>query len=263
MEVHYMYDDNTNYYMDDDESYFENKKKDNKSTSQVETKNKQEIDPLQQKIDYVTDTSDYDSDEMVLITPEQATAEYNKQRIEKDAILTKNYADPILAKAISQVEARIGRKINYEEFDKMCKTYAAELANADARFKKQEPNPIDYKTYYDQLIQNKKVVPAYQVYADKLEQSKVDEIDTLLKNAQAANKGATLKVRAGSAINMHHDGDVVFEDTEMRREIKIDNKRDVELLHMKHRQAFLDKKYADEIKEESGVSSVHTNDGFE
>lgn len=257
-------DDDTNYYMDDDESYLENRK--SKSSGQVEqtksaTSKVEEV--LQKKINYKTDTSNYESDEMVLITPEQADADYKSKEATEQAILTKNYADPVMAKAISTVEARIGRKINYEEFDKMCKTYAAELANADARMKKADPNPIDYKTYYDQLIQNKKVVPAYQVYANKLEQSKVDEIDSLLQAAKAANDGAELHVKAGEVINMHHNGNVVFEDTDNRRRIKIDNKKDVELLHMKHRQAFLDKKYADEIKRESGIAIDHDNEGFE
>lgn len=258
-------DDDTNYYMDDDESYLENRKN-NKSSGQVEQikDSASKIDEaLQKKIDYKTDTSNYESDEMVLITPEQADAEYKSKEATEQAILTKNYADPVMARAINKVESRIGRRINYEEFDKMCKTYAAELANADARMKRADPNPIDYKTYYDQLIQNKRVVPAYQVYANKLEQSKVDEIDSLLQATKAANNGAELHVKAGEVINIHHNGDVVFEDTDNRRRIKIDNKKDVELLHMKYRQAFLDKKYADEIKRESGITTDHNNEGFE
>lgn len=260
-----MYDnDDTNYYMDDDESYLEDRR--NKSSEQIEltkfTTSKVDED-LQKKINYKTNTSNYESDDMILITPEQADEEFKSKEATEQAILTKNYADPVMAKAINTVESRIGRRINYEEFDKLCKTYAAELANADARMKKTDPNPIDYKTYYDQLIQNKKVAPAYQVYANKLEQSKVDEIDTLLKAAKTANDGAELHVKAGEVINIHHNGNVVFEDMDKRRNIKIDNKKDVELLHMKHRQAFLDKKYSDEIKRESGITVDHNNEGFE
>ena len=124
---------------------------------------------------------------------------------------------------------------------------------------------IDYNTYYNQLIQNRKVTPAYKVYANKLEEDKVNEISELLQAAKSSGDNSTLKLKVGSSVNMHHKGKVTFEDPARLRRITIDNKRDVDLLHMKHRKEFLDKKYATQIREEIGelTHGVHDDEGFE
>jgi len=260
-------DDNVNYYKDDDEYFFERRMKVPKTTIVAETGKKltEEEKKLKEKLEHETNTINYDRVEDCLITPEEATQIELARRRQEALDEVKEYANPVFAQAVKQVESKLGRKINYDEFDKMCQTYAGELAEADARTRKRPLNPIDYKTYYNQLIQNRKVVPAYKMYANRLESDKVNEIAGLLETAKAASEGSTLKLKAGSSVNIHHKGKVTFEDMERRRRITIDNKRDVDLLHMKHRKEFLDKKYSKEIKEEIGelTTGVHDNEGFE
>ena len=259
-------DDDTNYIKDDDEYFFNKRMKVPKTTiiSNDGKKLSTEEEELNKKLSYETDTSNYKRFDELLITPEQANTEYSIKQREEEMNSIKDYANPVFAQAVKQVESKLGRKINYDEFDKMCKTYAAELANIDAKTRNREPNLVDYNTYYDQLIQNKKIVPLYQVYAARLEQDKVDEIDRLYKEAKATTNGQQLYLKAGSSVNIRHKGKVTFEDLEKRRRITIDNKRDVELLHMKHRKEFIDKKYSKEIQEELGqISNEHENDGFE
>ena len=259
-------DDDTNYIKDDDEYFFNKRMKVPKTTiiSNDGKKLSTEEEELNKKLSYETDTSNYKRFDELLITPEQANAEYSIKQREEEMNSVKDYANPVFAQAVKQVESKLGRKINYDEFDKMCKTYAAELANIDAKTRNREPNLVDYNTYYNQLIQNKKIVPLYQVYAARLEQDKVDEIDKLYKEAKATTSGQQLYLKAGSSVNIRHKGKVTFEDLEKRRRITIDNKRDVELLHMKHRKEFIDKKYSKEIQEELGqISNEHENDGFE
>ena len=260
-------DDNVNYYEDDDEYFFEKRMKVPKTTIIADAGKKLSPDEekLKRKLEHETNTINYERIEDCLITPEEAT-EIEIARRQKESIEeVKDYANPVFAQAVKQVESKLGRKINYDEFDKMCKTYAAELANADARTRNRDPNPIDYNTYYNQLIQNRKVTPAYKVYANKLEEDKVNEISELLQAAKSSGDNSTLKLKVGSSVNMHHKGKVTFEDPSHRRRITIDNKRDVDLLHMKHRKEFLDKKYATQIKEEIGelTHGVHDNEGFE
>lgn len=259
--------DEENYYRDDDEFFFENRFKVPKTTIIAENGNNltAEEKELKNKLEHETNTVNYDRIEECLITPEEVEAAEAKKRRQAELDEVKEYANPVFAQAVKQVEDKLGRKINYDEFDKMCQTYAAELANADARTKRRDPNPLDYNNYYNQLIQNKKVIPAYKSFANGLESQKVDEISNLLDSAKAAGENSKLTLRVGSNVNIRHKGKVTFEDTEKRRRITIDNKKDVDLLHMKHRQEFLDKKYSKEITEEIGEleHGVHTNDGFE
>lgn len=253
------YDENTNYssYSDDDEAYFD-KIKNKRDHVQVMSASPKKESDLDKMVNHVTDTKDYDSTKMELISPEEVESQFVDNENPNRA-----YADPVMDEAVKSVERRLGRKINYDEFDKMCKTYAAELVNADARLNKQQPNQQDYELYYSQLIQNKKIEPKYKSYAKKYEQQKVDELYDLYLKAKKATDNSTLNVKLGSVINMRHKGDVEFEDSENRRTIKINNEKDVKLLHMKQRKDFLDKKFGDIIKEETGEQVEFDMDGFE
>ena len=256
------YDENTNYasFLDDDEAYADriNNKRNNIQVESASSKKESELSIL---VNHVTNTKNYDSTKMELISPEEAEKDFfNKNEFDDR---NREYADPVMNSAVKNVEKKLGRKITYDEFDKMCKTYAAELVNADARLNNSEPNQQDYNLYYGQLIQNKRIEPKYKSYAKKYEQQKVDELFDLYKKAKKATDNSTLNVKLGSVINMRHNGDVEFEDTENRRMIKINNKNDVKLLHMKQRKDFLDKKFGNIIREETGVHVDKDMDGFE
>ena len=224
----------------------------------IEIQSSRNNNPYQDKKNYQTDTSHYNpldsrNRECVLITPEKAKEDDPNER----------FADPVIAIAVESIEHKIGRKINYDEFDKLCKTYAADLTEADRRSKGEDrPNPQNYMAYYNQLIQNKKVIPAHQIQANQHEQSLVNEIDGLMKQSKMY-QNYDMHIEAGRPINIRHQGKVIIKDEGNNREITINNKDDVKLLHMRHRQEFLDKLYKEDIARESGQSVNHDNDGFE
>jgi len=251
---------------DDFDSSVPSKKLKNISSFQnieIDENENSESKAFKQALKHKTDTSSYNGTKMEIISPEEANNQATKQKLDSMNKLTEEYADPVLAIAVKNIEAKIGRKINYDEFDKLCRTYAAELVNRDAEIKGngERPNPIDYNSYYETLIQNKKVIPAYKMRMSKYENSLVSEIDDLLTQAKKYDE-SDLHINRGDPINIRHNGRVIIRDESKNREIVINNKNDVKLLHMKYRQDFLDKKYKDQIdKEANGYS--HDSDGFE
>lgn len=252
-----IYDDD----FDDFEEYVPQKQVEIKieENDDIQTKN------LKKKLNHKTDTSSFNEMDYEIISPEEATAQSSSIFNGSKDNVSNDYADPILARAVYQIENKLNRKINYDEFDKLCKTYAAELANRDAEYRNdgQPPNQIDFKLYYDTLIQNKKVQPAYKMHMQNYESSLVDEIGDLLDRHQVFDD-RDIHVERGSPINIRHKGKVYIRDEEKNREIIINNKKDVELLHMKHRQEWLDKKYKEDIaKEINGEGDSHSSDGFE
>jgi len=264
-----LYNDEENYYKDDDDYEYtkniEQKKKLEIKNTDKTTDNK--IDEKTKiKLNHVTDTSTYETDkQMILITPEQAQTEYENQQKIKNFELTKEYANPVFAQAVKQVEDKLKRKINYDEFDKMCKTYAGELANADARSLNRAPKEEDFDKYYNDLIQNKTVKPLYKNYGARLEVQKVDEIYDLYLKAKDKIDSSTIKSSMNKPINIHHKGKVEFQDFENRKKITINNENDVKLLHMQYRKDFLDKRFGNEIQKETGIANnkIHDNEGFE
>ncbi len=217
--------------------------------------------PILNKLNHKTDTHNYNSFEFDIITPEEAEKQSKKMFEHNVPNASPEYADPIIAQAVYQIEHKLGRKINYDEFDKLCKTYAAELTNRDAQYKGTgEPNPIDYKLYYDTLIQNRKVKPAYEMRMSKYEDSLVTEISELMETHKNFDT-RDLHISRGDPINVRHKGNVFIRDEEHNQEIKINNKKDVDLLRMKYREDWLKKKYKNDIDAE--INGVHSNDGFE
>lgn len=218
-------------------------------------------------LDHKTDMSVFDrmhgkDRKNVFVTPEEA------QRIEsvmkqKEAQSNGYYADPVIAVAAKRIEDRTGHPLTYDEFDKLCKTYASDLAEIDRKIRHSDsPDPGVYNSYYQQLIQNKKVLPAWKVQSSAHEQSLVHEIDALMTEAKRYDD-YDMHVKAGSAINIHHKGKVIMRDEDKNREIIINNYDDVKLLHMRHRQAVLDKMYSEDIEKVKNGGDIHSNDGFE
>lgn len=220
------------------------------------------VDPeVKRKIEYKTDTSNYDPTEYGIVSPEKAQAEWEASRIKAEQELTREYADPVLAQAVKNIEGKLKRKITYDEFDRLCKTYAATLADLDANHTGGSVNPIDYKTYYNQLIQNRRVKPAYQVYAERAERERVDEIFDLLQEHQKYNT-SELHIDKGQPINIRHQGKVAIKDKAHNREIIINNKEDVELLQARYRKDWIDK-HLQKQKEDILREGTHDDDGWE
>ena len=221
--------------------------------------------------DYQTNTKNMNVSEFSLINPESnknVNADRELQNSEKEYFdeLTKRYADPVIAQAADRIEKRTGKKLSYQDFDKLCRTYAAELVQIDAKNRGRDPNPVDYRNYYEQLIQNRKVVPAYINNAQRIEKGMVDEIFSLMQRHKI-NDSRTIHIEQGSSINIRHKGKVSIRDDSHNREITINNGADVKLLHMQYRKDFLDKRYREEVTSgiDTGVDAngEHSSDGFE
>lgn len=254
-----LYHDNDVYIDDDFDDDFSG------NTSNVENQDKEisidssDADKIN-KINYKTDTSSYNPMDYQIISPEEAEEENRKIELNKN-INNNEYADPILGQAIKQIEDKLERKITYDEFEKLCRTYAAELVNKDAEIRGTEPNKNDYNLYYDTLIQNKKVVPAYMIRMQNYESSIVNEIDDLMKKHSKYNENP-LTIKLGNTVNIRHKGKVVIRDDNKSREYVINNDNDVKLLHMKYREDWINKRFGDQIGNGQS-SSFHDNDGFE
>lgn len=234
-------------------------------TFQIDKTDDEKTVDLKKKLNHKTDTTSFNSMSYEIMSPEEATQQTEAMISARDEEQTsKDYADPVLAKAVYQVEKKFGRKITYDEFDKLCRTYAAELANKDAAYKNngEKANPIDYKLYYETLIQNKKVQPAYKMHMQTYENSLIDEIDDLLDRHREFDS-RDIHVGKGDPINIRHKGKVYIKDEEKNREIIINNKKDVDLLHMRYREDWLEKKYKKEIEKDLNGGDDHSNDGFE
>jgi len=222
---------------------------------------------IKRAIEHKTDISTFNrmsgkDRKTVFVTPEEAQ-KIDSMMKQKQAQVNGYYADPVIAVAAKRIEDRTGHPLTYDEFDKLCKTYAADLADIDRKIRHENgPDPDVYNSYYNQLIQNKKVLPAWKVQSSAHEQSLVHEIDALMGEAKRYDN-YDIHVKAGTPINIHHKGKVIMKDEDRNREIIIDNYEDVKLLHMKHRQAVLDKMYSDEINKAQSGEGFHSNDGFE
>ncbi len=264
------YHDSSNYVADeyDDDFDLDPSKESNKETIQISNLNDEESKKdieLNKKLIHKTDTKEYNSFEFDIMSPENANADSEKiftfSTPDLELSVSEEYADPVIAQAVTQIESKVNRKITHDEFDKLCKTYASVLANRDAWLRDMEaPNPIDYKMYYDTLIQNKKIKPAFEMRMSKLEDQMVGEIDRLME-AHKNFDYRDLHVNKGTPVNVRHKGKVCIRDEEHNQEIKIDNKKDVDLLRMKYRKDWLDKKHERDINDE--LNGNHSNDGFE
>lgn len=252
------YHDSDDYIDDDFDDDFVNNAN-NSFKTEIDTNNSEEVN-MTNKINYKTDTSSYDPTSYRIISPEEAEEENRKLNQQKSA-LNDEYADPILGQAIKQIEDKLERKITYDEFEKLCKTYAAELVNRDAEVKGSEPSKTDYKLYYETLIQNKKVVPAYLMRMQNYENSIINEIDDLMKKHSKYNE-SDLSIKLGNSVNIRHKGKVIIRDENKSREYVINNENDVKLLHMKYREDWINKKFGDQINGTQS-SKFHDNDGFE
>lgn len=221
---------------------------------------------LKRKIEYKTDTSSFNSSEMVIVSPEQADEEAKEAKMES-VVSDGRFTNQEFGIAVSNIEAKLGRKINYDEFDKMCRSYATVLCERDAdirRTNKNQPVVVDpaYRDeYYKKLIKNEKVDPAYKMHLKAYEESMIGPISSLYDEYKNT-KIDELKVEDGKPINMRYKGKVAISEDKNGQVIVIDNDADTKLLHMQHRKNWLDKRFPDQIK---GVSTAdhHNDDGFE
>lgn len=229
-------DDSTACYVDDDDIQ---PAKSVSANGKIEIANEDSMRMLSHK----TDTSSYDSFEFDIVTPEQANKEHEAQM--------KKVANPEFEFVVSSLESRAKRKLTAEEYDKVCMKYAAILCERDeeAKNKYQENiqiNPKIRDIYYRLLKENKPVSSITEVTMRAYEKTMIAPIEELL-TAHQSQLPETIEVKSGRPINIRHGGKVRIAEDHDGKVIVIDNKKDVSLLHMQQRKAWLDKKFGDQI----------------
>ena len=216
-----------------------------------------ENDEFKQKYYHKTDTSNYDSSEMEVFSPEDV----EQERL--DQIRNQRFANDEFGTAVESIESKLGREINFDEFDKLCRSYATVLCEEDAKLLKS--GKVDgeaRKRYYDDLIHNRKVTRVVRGYYENIETIKVNDIRKELERVKSIPTGE-LEVKSGKPVNYRHKGKVKIRDNEKGLLYVIDNNADVKLFNMRNRQEWLDKRYPEEIAEASGdVGGRIDDDGF-
>lgn len=99
-------DDNVNYYRDDDEYFYEKRMKVPKMKIVANDGGKlsPEEEKLSKKLGHETSTVNYERVDESLITPEEATKIEIARRKQEEKELVKEYANPVFAQAVRQVE---------------------------------------------------------------------------------------------------------------------------------------------------------------
>ena len=193
---------------------------------------------------HYTNTTDYNSSKLKILTPEEENQKINGILVNDN----KRFANPEVEVAVDNIEKKLGREINEDEYDKLCRTYANILVEHDINNKKlykdisEEELNSDRKLYYDMLIQNRQIVLASRERMSNYEETMIAPIEAQLDIAMN-NELSYIKVKQGKPINLKHHGKVAIAEDDNGRTIIIDNERDVKLLHMKYRQDWLDKRY--------------------
>lgn len=206
-------------------------------------------------------TSDYDSTEFDIVSPEDAERERLEQ-IKKERFANKDFGI-----AVRNIEQNIlGREITVDEYDKMCRSYATALYEEDVKLTKNGMtlDPNIRQKYYEDLINNRPVKRAHRGYYEQQEAFAADDIGKELERVKSQPIGE-LEIKSGKPINYNHKGQVKITGNENGLVYIINNEKDVKLLNMKNRQIWLDKRFSDEIASElgNGKANVHGADGFE
>jgi hypothetical protein len=186
-----------------------------------------------------TDTSKYDETKFDVISPEEVMDEEAKENNDNP--------NPEFTKAITDLEKSIDRQLTQEEFLKVAETYATILVERDeedsTRYKGEyEINPVKKELYLKMILEKEPVEKAFQKsmksYEDQMLLPLVMEIEEAQKNELKV-----IEMKSNNRVNVRYKGKCRIAADEGGKVIVIDNKNDVDLLHMKYRKEWIDKKY--------------------
>jgi hypothetical protein len=220
-------------YVDDEE--LENEVKQKEKSSQKND----EVTPL-----YVTNTKNYNSNEFEIITPEEVERFHKLDEI--------NNPNPEFKEAIKNIENVTNRQLTKEEYFKAADVYATILAERDEERKKNYEgkyviNPIKKEKYFQLILENKPVNTAMRELVRDYENSKLEDIEKAMEDAQTEDIGF-LELKENKRINIHYKGKCRIASDQGGKVIVIDNKNDVDLLRMKYRKEWIDKKFPDTVE---------------
>jgi hypothetical protein len=207
---------------------------------------------------YITDTKNYDPTKFNIISPEETVIEYEKDQI--------NNPNPEFSLAIKELEGITKRPLTKEEYIKAANTYATILTERDEEKKKNyegkyEINPIKKDIYLDLILNNKPVSTAFE---QSMKEYENNMIAPLMKSFEEArqNELKVLELKKKARVNLRYKGKCRIAADEGGKVIIIDNKNDVDLLRMKYRKAWIEKRFPEKIKGKQESNSLD-DDEFE
>jgi hypothetical protein len=208
-------------------------------------------------INHITNTKNYDPTKFNIISPEKATEEIEREML--------NNPNPEFSQAIQNIEKATNRILTKEEYIKAADTYATILAERDEEKKKNyegkyEINPIRKEKYFELLLNN---IPVTNALAESMKTFENSLIAPLMDALEKSKKDEVnvLELKKKARVNLRYKGKCRIAADEGGKVIIIDNKNDVDLLRMKYRKEWIEKKYP-EVKNQQ-ITNVLENDEFE
>jgi hypothetical protein len=190
-------------------------------------------------VTHITDTKRYDPTQFIVISPEEVM-KMNEEKSSGDA-------NPGFTKILNDIKQSKNRPLSRDEYFKACDVYAGALAEIDEEKKKDyegatKVNPIKKEQYLRLLLENKPVSEVASETMKMYESDKVNEVEHAYKDA-IKSESKVIEVKNGKRINLRYKGKCRIASDESGKVVIIDNKSDVDLLRMKYRQEWIDKKY--------------------
>jgi hypothetical protein len=202
-----------------------------------------EDERLERMINHVTNTKKYDTTKLEIISPETVMKE--NETHEKDN------PNPEFTDALKELTKIYKRPLTKNEYIKACDSYATILAEKDEEKKKNYDgkyiiNPINKERYLRLLLENKPVTNAFRESMQEYENVMVNSVLEAYGRAKE-NELKVLEIKPEKRVNVRYKGKCRIASDQSGKVVIIDNKNDVNLLRMKYRKEWIDKKYPDEF----------------
>jgi hypothetical protein len=197
---------------------------------------------------YETNTKNFDPLYFEVISPEEVQKAH-------EAYESVN-PNPEFHEAVALIEKANSRKLTRDEYVKAADSYAAILAERDEERRKTYEgkyniNPMVKQKILQLLLENKPAGTAMRELVRDYEDSMLAPLADALQEARGGER-KTMEVKKNrqgkKLINIRYKGKCRIASDENGKVIVIDNKNDVNLLHMKYRKEWIDKKYPNDVK---------------
>jgi hypothetical protein len=209
-------------------------------------------------INHVTNTKDYNPNKFDIISPEDIMRQIEREE--------KNNPNPEFTQAIHELEKIKNSPLSKEEYIKAADSYASILAERDEDKKKNyegkyQINPIKKEKYLELILTNIPVTNAFEESMKTYENSLIKPLEDAFEKAQK-DENTVIEMKRNTRVNMRYKGKCRIAVDEGGKVIIIDNKNDVDLLRMKYRKEWIEKRYpADTIGKP--IANVLDDDEFE
>jgi hypothetical protein len=206
---------------------------------------------------YKTNTKNIDVTTFTIISPEEVDKIAEQEEL--------NNPNPEFTQALKDIEKMNSKPLSKEEYFKAANAYATILAERDEEKKKNyegkyDINPIKKDKYLELILTNKPVTNAFAETMKDYENSVIAPLIQAYEQAQKEDANAVLELKRKNRINLRYKGKCRIASDEGGKIIIIDNKNDVDLLRMKYRKEWIEKKYPERLKGEQTVTSVNDDE---